>query len=193
MFLQQSYYTSVSPRTTSILTVAATDEDGGQNGLIKYSLPTNSKIFRINAQTGKLTAVRGKLVAGKYIIDIHAEDHGSPKRKTKVTCTITVDNKVSRHPLRITFTKRHTKLDENIIVDTVVTTVRVNKHGTGIHYSIVGGNIDEAFSISRNGKVRVVKMLDFERVRKYNLVIRVSYSSVGRLELVAEVMYLFIS
>lgn len=177
MFLQDSYYSFVPPRTTSILTVSATDEDNGRNARIRYSLATRSQIFKIHPRNGKLTAditaVRRKLHVGKHIVDVFAEDQGNPKRRTKVTCFITVEINLS--PLTIILSEPEPTLYENVGLNTLVTAVRVKK--AGVQYSIVGGNTGHAFNISRHGRVRVANMLDYETVRQYTLVIRAMYKS----------------
>ncbi|CAB4016043.1 protocadherin Fat 3 [Paramuricea clavata] len=192
VFLQDSYYSSVPPGTTSILTVVATDEDNGRNARIRYSLATQSEIFQIHTRkwrketltVGKLTAVRGKLHAGKHIVDVFAEDQGKLKRRTKVTCFITVDSEMNRSPLTISLSKPKPTLYENVGLNTLVTTVRVKK--AGVQYSIVGGNTGHAFNISRHGRVSVANMLDYETVREYRLVIRAMYKSSAGLELATE-------
>ena len=185
MFLQDSYYSSVSPDTSYILTVSATDKDNGRNARIRYSLAVPSRVFRMHSRTGKLTAVRGRLSQGKHTMRVRAEDQGKPKRRRTVVCSIIVDNRVSHLSLTIHFSKRKPTLYENVTLNTEVTTVRTNK--TGVQYRIVGGNTGQAFGISPRGKVSVASTLDYEQVREYRLVIRVIYKSPGALELAKEV------
>ena len=181
MFLQDSYHSSVSSHASSILTVTATDEDSGRNARIKYSLASKSERFRINSRTGKLTAFNGRLPVRKYVLDVYAEDQGSPKRRTKVNCVIIVGSQ----PLRITLTESKPKLYENVALGTLVSNVRVNK--AGVQYLIVGGNIGNAFNISQHGRISVASTLDYERVTEYRLAIRVVDESGEGLEQVAEV------
>ena len=185
MFLQDSYHSSVSSRTTSILTVTAIDEDNGRNAKIRYSLARNSNLFRIDSRTGKLTAVKGRLPVGKYDLDVYAEDHGSPKRRSKVKCLVIVASKINRSPLAITLSKSKPNLYENVALNTRVSTVRVNK--ARVQYLIVGGNIGNAFKISQRGRINVASTLDYERVREYTLAIRVVHKPREGLDLVAEV------
>lgn len=185
MFLQDSYYSSVSPRATSILTMTATDEDSGRNAKITYSLASNSRLFRIDSGTGKLTALNGRLPVGKHVLDVYAEDQGSPKRRNKVKCVVIVHSKINRSPLRIILTKPKLKLYENVALNTLVSIVRVNK--AGVQYLIVGGNTRNAFKISQRGRISVASTLDYERVREYRLAIRVVDKSREGLEQVTEV------
>ena len=185
MFQQDSYWSSVSPGSTSILTVTATDEDGGVNARIRYSLAARSQIFRMDSRIGKLTAIKGKLHVGKHKVDVFAEDQGSPKRRTKVTCFITVDRNINRSPLKITLSRHKPSLYENVDLNTIVTIVRVNK--IGVNYTIVGGNKEETFSISQDGKITVIKTLDYERIKQYSLVVRITYRRRGGQELAKEV------
>ncbi len=185
MFLQDSYYSSVSPLASSILTVRATDKDNGRNARIRYSLAKDSKNFKIDPRNGKLTSVKKRLRLGKHVLTVYAEDQSIAKRRSQVTCSITVHSGINRSPLTISFSERKPKLYENVALNTLVTIVRVNK--VGVQYRIVGGNIGHAFSISQRGRVSVATTLDYERVRVYRLVIRVLYKSRGKLEVATEV------
>ena len=184
MFLQDSYYSSVSPDTSYILTVSATDKDNGRNARVRYSLAVPSRVFRIHSRTGKLTAVRGRLSQGKHTLSVRAEDQGNSKRRSTVVCSIIVDSRVNHLSLRISFSKPKPMLSENVTLNTEVTTVRTNK--AGVQYRIVGGNTGHAFRISPRGTVSVASTLDYELVRKYRLVIRAIYKSPGGLELAKE-------
>lgn len=146
---------------------------------------TRSRIFRINARTGQLSAVKGKLRVGKYTVGVYAEDHGTPKRRTKVTCKIIVNSRVARFPLVMSLSNPRPKLHENARAGTLVTIVSVNK--LGVRYSIVGGNVGLGFTISRSGRLTVAGALDYEMHREYKLVVRAVVESGGTLELANEV------
>ena len=182
MFLQDSYYSSVSPHATYILTVSAQDKDNGRNSRIRYSLAAKSRIFQIHSRTGRLTAIRGRLSGGKHTVNVFAEDQGSRKRRSSVVCSIMVD-RFSRS-LTVSFSKPTPTLAENVALNTLVTSVRANK--AGVQYRIVGGNTGHAFNISQRGEVSVASTLDYEVVKEYRLVIRVIYKR-GGLELAKEV------
>lgn len=185
MFTQDSYWSSVSPGSTFILTVTATDPDSGRNARIRYSLETNSRIFQIHSRSGKLTAFKSKLRVGKHIVGVYAEDQGNPRRRTKVSCYVSVDRSINRFPPKISMSKQRPKIYENVARNSLVTTVRVNK--AKVKYFIVGGNVGGAFRISENGQVRVASNLDYEKVEKYKLVVRITYKTSGGQELAKEV------
>ena len=184
MFLQDSYYSSVSPDTSYILTVSATDKDNGRNARIRYSLVVPSRVFQIDQRSGKLTAVRGRLSQGDHTVRVRAEDQGHPKRRSTVVCSIIVHSRANHLSLTISFSKPKPTLSENVTLNSEVTTVRTNK--AGVQYRIVGGNTGQVFRVSPRGKVSVASTLDYERVREYRLVIRVIYRSPGGLKLAEE-------
>lgn len=67
---------------------------------------------------------------------------------------------------------------ESVIRNTVVFTASA-RGPSGIQYSIVGGNTDNAFGINQNGQVFVNGPLDREAKETYNLIIRAEASSLA--------------
>lgn len=70
-------------------------------------------------------------------------------------------------------------LTEDATVGASVFTVSASRSGSDsgtLTYSIVGGNLDNAFKIdTSSGKVTLAKNLDYETTKKYNLIIRATF------------------
>ena len=181
MFLQDSYYTSVSPNTMSILTVKAVDED--YDGSLQYSLVRPSEIFSIDRLSGRLSSSNGKLRFGKHVVEVSAEDQG--RRLTKVMCVVFVDKVFTDTFLAITFSEVNPTLKEDVPVGTFVTKVHVNE--ANMKFSIVGGNTDHVFHISPHGNVTVSKPLDYEKTASYEIAIRVTCTQCKQMQFAKEV------
>ena len=81
-------------------------------------------------------------------------------------------------PVFVTPSSADDKVAEGTSTGDVMTVKAEVQDGT-VQYSIVGGNIDNAFDIDSSGKIKVKGLLDYEKVSEYKLVVRASKSGVS--------------
>lgn len=81
-------------------------------------------------------------------------------------------------PVFINLPSIGSKIAEDVLGGDVMT-VKAEAEGGTIEYSIVGGNINNAFDIDATGKLTVKGLIDYEEVPEYNLVLRATKSGVS--------------
>ena len=80
-------------------------------------------------------------------------------------------------PIFISPARASKKILEGTSSGDVMTVKAITQSGK-LQYSIVGGNIANAFDIDSNGKIVVKRELDYESVPEYKLVVRAAKSGV---------------
>ncbi|XP_041951658.1 protocadherin Fat 1a isoform X4 [Alosa sapidissima] len=161
-FKQTSYKASVDenmPVGTSVLTVKATDLDGGENGYVTYSIANvNPQPFVIDYFSGVISTSEQldyELMPRIYNLKVRASDWGSPfRREVETPVTITLNNQNDNKPLF-----------ENVDCDVTVP----RDHGVGeqittvsaidadelqlVRYRIKAGNELDLFDLNPNSGV----------------------------------------
>ena len=160
-----------------VLGVTAVDADIGQNGKIVYALSgRDAAKFRIGASSGVITASRqltGTLTT--YLLVVTATDQGSDRKSTTTAVNIQFRAGILNPP-SISPNQQNFHLPESVKTDYIVTTVMASSpvNANPIQYRIVGGNIDDVFSIGQTtGVVKVARNLDYEIASQYELWIEV--------------------
>jgi len=177
MFVEDTYGATILENQligTTILTVSATDNDEGDNGVIVYSITANVP-FGIN-QTGHLFTT-GELDFESrifYSFSVQAIDSGSPSLTSTVPVNIMVEN-VNEIPPRFndSFPTSISVFETAPVNSTIITISAYDPDGnSSILYSIVDGNYSSLFSIGKvTGDLILSGSLDRETEDTYQLVI----------------------
>ncbi|XP_055601986.1 DE-cadherin [Uranotaenia lowii] len=173
------------PAGTPVMQVRAFDMDGtSANNIVSFRLADNEEYFAIDYNTGNITALTmfDREATDTYHLKIIAEDNspsalynnGKPNSISQ-TFIIKISDK-NDHPPK--FTKDY-YVSENVAEDanknTVVIVVTAQDVDTAsqITYSIVSGNIGNAFKIDETtGAISVDNELDYENITEYTLQVR---------------------
>lgn len=170
---------------TPVMQVRAFDMDGtAPNNEVSYELADNTEYFTINSRTGNITALKtfDREERDIYNVKVIATDNSpsslyfnnEPNRGQQVF-KIEIADKNDHAPR---FTNQNYiahKLPEDANINFVVIEVTAvdRDDASQITYTIVNGNIDEAFKIeSSTGKITVNSPLDYEKTTEYTLQIR---------------------
>ncbi|XP_066284596.1 protocadherin Fat 4-like [Branchiostoma lanceolatum] len=200
-FTQTSYSATVDENLAvgnAVVTVAATDSDVGDDGVIVYTMPTYTN-FRLDENTGEIT-LKAELdyeTTQSYDLVVTATDQSAAladRRSSSVTVYVTVndvnDNEPSCSPATYTAT-----IAEDTADATAVATLVCDDLDSGVNddlvYAITSGDGLGQFAVSTVGVVSVVKDgtddLDFETTQTYSLEVEVSDSGVPALTTTVQV------
>ncbi|XP_077988665.1 protocadherin Fat 4-like [Glandiceps talaboti] len=186
-FIQSVYDIDVYEDTesgTSLLQVSATDADYGDDGLVKYTMPTHG-MFHLQSDTGWLV-----LISQLDYDDVSSRTHNliltavdqptNPTNTLRADVTVIInvldvnDNDPLPSPSRYTVTYSENIPPNTNIEQLIVTDLDDGQNGMdGVSYTIVDGNTDEAFAIDNTGRIENVKSLDWEVTQDYSLVIEI--------------------
>ncbi|XP_012939064.1 protocadherin Fat 4 [Aplysia californica] len=166
---------TTSPLTT-IYTVAATDAD---STAVYYVIESGNAdgFFSINVDTGVVQTTKDLATASDfYELQVIGVDNGTPQLTGTTTVAVTIQPIVTPGASDYAFS-----LVENQAVGTDVGTIaKDNALGTITSYTITGGDVDNAFSItltgSQTGQLQTAKVLDRESIALYRLTVRVEGS-----------------
>lgn len=181
----QTFNTTANlPNGTFIGTVLASDPDNGQT--LRYSITAgnNSNIFALNTTNGKMTVANsGALNPGSYNITVRVTDNGNPALYAQATITIIVSSQSNQPPV---ITNQSFITAENKSNGSFIGTVLASdpNQGQTLSYSIVAGNISNAFAINTsNGRLSVNNStaLNFEVTQSFGLIVRVTDNGSGNL------------
>lgn len=163
-------------------TVVAVDGDTGVNGQILYELQgvVANEFFQINRNSGALslkkTVDREKQISGYINVTVEAKDRGQSPNLNRRDIKIIIDDVNDNSPVFYPH-KNVVKVYENISIGSEllqITAVDIDQGSNGlVEYVIVAGNVNKTFVIHPiDGIVTVVKPLDREVLRNYQLKIR---------------------
>lgn len=164
----------------TLLKIYARDADDGINSEILYTLLNHNVIFRMNPNTGILTASRSLVSEnGKTIrIDIEARDKGNPPQRSIGLIELMIGDVPDNIPSLIfqNLTYNVTLRENSIEGEEVVRVVAVRSDGRKQNtiYRIGNGNEADVFSINKESGVLMVKksnLLDYELNDKLKLTI----------------------
>ncbi|CAB3374160.1 Hypothetical predicted protein [Cloeon dipterum] len=180
-----------APIGTTVLVVAATDGDVGQNAQITYSLggAHGSEIpageigghdemaFAINPQTGAITTTKllDREKTGSYLLTVTAKDGGNPPLFDITDVEIVVHD-VNDNAPEFSQPLYKGSVPEDALVGTSVIQILATDADQGINGRISyafqpGGNGGGSFSVDpTSGVIRTAEMLDRESVAHYDLV-----------------------
>ncbi|XP_059608235.1 fat-like cadherin-related tumor suppressor homolog, partial [Phlebotomus argentipes] len=180
----QKFYKVQIPATAKVeqklFQVLAIDRDTGDNGRVSYAIKSGKgkAKFRMDQETGIVYAAKSLDVDTEFDLLVRAEDAGVPKRaQTTRVSVLVVDVPVeSQHAPHVKHTEQHVEITESDQPGFLVTLVQAADEDDDIlWYDIVSGDDRNEFFIGRdNGNVLLVKKLDWEQQREYNLTISVT-------------------
>ncbi|XP_071949334.1 protein dachsous-like [Antedon mediterranea] len=171
MFGVDTYHLDIPENQPSAVvhTVAATDNDGGINGALEYSIidgNTNS-MFSINPVTGQLstTGALDRETTSQYSLSIQASDGAVPPMTATMVINVTVGDQNDNDPVFVSPFYSES-LPEDTPVDTIVDTVRALDADAGdnaaIQYSL-DNSTRGLFRIDPDtGVIRTSGTFDFE-------------------------------
>ncbi|XP_062500688.1 protocadherin Fat 4-like [Corticium candelabrum] len=165
---------SLSIANMTLITIHAVDYDTGTNAAIEYAVaPSNQSHFSINHLTGTLQ-MRQPLAGQTATVTVIARNPTNIARQTKVDIILSVQMPSSFIPVFATPKVISLSLRESLGINTVVAMATATSSGSAtVQYEIAGGNVDGAWSVDKvKGSLAIAKKLVYERVSKYNLVIR---------------------
>ena len=156
-------------------TVSSTDPDAGSTLTYSIASGNTGNVFAINPSTGQITVASSIdfETLATYSLIVQATDNGNPALNGTATITINVNN-VNETP---SVTPATFSVNENVNTGTVVGTAAASDPdaSTTLTYSIVAGNVGNAFAINaQTGQITVVGQLDFETVASYGLTVQVA-------------------
>ncbi|XP_052897559.1 DE-cadherin-like [Anopheles moucheti] len=174
------------PPGTAVMKVRAYDLDGtSANNIVSYRFDDeNQHLFHIDNQTGNITSLVkfDREATDSYLLNIIAEDNspsalyrnGQPNSISQLFI-IKISDKNDHQPkfVKDHFVAENVPEDENI--NTVVIEVTAIDQDTAslITYSIIEGNVGDAFKIDENtGRISVNSHLDYETIRSYQLIVQ---------------------
>ena len=165
---------------TPLATVSATDADARAD--LQYNISgTGSDLFDID-DAGNLT-LTGRLnfesTTTSYDLTITATDGTNTSPPTAITITVTdVAPEFGLNVVMWAAGFRDGVVAEDTYIRTPVTlgTIAADPQGNTnpLTYTIIGGNVDDTFSLTPAGALSLVKPLDAETIGKYFLTIQVS-------------------
>ncbi len=164
-------------RSSVVAEYRATDADEGSNAIIEFSLSPSNVPFTLSSSGSlSLTGPIDYESVQSYSVTVTASNPGTSRAVT-TTSTIQIlnvnDNTpfISGEPYQVT-------VIENSPIGTLVTTINATDGDLGIHgeirYTIISGNINQAFTLnSGNGALTVNRNIDRESISSFSLVVRV--------------------
>lgn len=154
----------------------ARDEDSGANGVVSYTLTTNTNLFKVNPNTGMITLTRlyQKVYGSKFNLTVTASDSGSSPSSASMVVQVHITDVNDHNPV---FPKMDyaITLEESTLVNTQFHTLTATDSDSGrnadLIYNITRGNGDGKFGIFPDGKLYIAKQLDRETRDLYKLTI----------------------
>ncbi|KAK8742193.1 hypothetical protein OTU49_002167, partial [Cherax quadricarinatus] len=167
-----------APEGSTVIMVAASDGDTGENARITYSLSGESvPEFIIHPSTGAITTTKplDREAQGGYLLTVTARDNGTPALSDTTDVEITVVDVNDNAPVFSEASYR-ASVPEDASVGASIIQIKASDADAGLNgrvvYSFVGGNDGNgAFSLDpTSGVVRTARVLDRETVEQYSLV-----------------------
>ena len=162
-----------------MMQVHATDDDLGENRMIRYSFVEEvNDAFELAADSGIITlrAALDRETQAEHRLVVRARDSGRPPRSATATVRLTVAD-VNDNPPEFEQTAYRAAVPELDAPGAEVLRVRATSRDTGVnadvYYSLVGGDDRDDFVLHRaTGVLSVARPLDYERRREYFLTVQ---------------------
>lgn len=170
------------PIGSSILTVMASDNDDGPNGMIRYTISGGNerKEFAIDAVTGIVTILQSLDYDSiqEYHLNITAQDLGFHPKQTVAMLTVTLTD-INDNPPTFNQSLYNAYLAENLPINSFVFKAIANDvdspRNAIIHYSIMSGIHSELFGIAQKTGVITSKIsFDYEEENEFELIVKAS-------------------
>lgn len=164
---------------TLVAKVHATDDDLGENRLVRYSFAEDaSDAFELAADSGIITlrAALDRETQAEHRLLVRAADAGRPPRSATATVRLTVAD-VNDNPPEFEFEQYSAAVPELDAPGTELLRVRATSRDSGVnadvYYAIVGGDDRDDFAVQRtSGVLTVARPLDYERRKEYFLTVQ---------------------
>ncbi|CAG9759449.1 unnamed protein product [Ceutorhynchus assimilis] len=167
------------------MVVRAFDKDGtSENNVVSYDLQTHADVFSIDRQSGVIKSLQGfdRELVKVYNVKVRAYDNspsallnnGRPNEIVQIF-QISIEDRNDNAPKFTQSVYNCTDIVENFDIGKDVGEVKAvdQDSASQIIYSIVDGNIGEAFYIENTtGRIKVKNKLDFETIEQYKLRVR---------------------
>lgn len=167
------------------MVVRAIDKDGtSANNIVSYELLSHTESFEIDRSSG---VIKSKVIFDRentsvYHVKVRAYDNspsalkntGDPN-EAQQTFQISIEDRNDNNPKFTQSLYNCTDILENTDIGKDVGEVKaLDKDSASlITYSIIAGNTDDAFFIENTtGRIKVNKVLDYEKIEKYTLTVR---------------------
>ncbi|XP_053180426.1 protocadherin beta-16-like [Scomber japonicus] len=192
VFTQSTYKASLmenSPKGTSLMTVTATDRDQGTNGLVTYSISSNTDdimdLFDIHGTSGEVRLI-GKIdyeTSKYYQLHVKARDQGGLTDSCKIIFDIVDVN--DNNPV-IDLMSTTQSVPEDATFQTVVAVMNVHDADSdvnGVVKCFLSDNAPFIIENTSNGfySIRTNSDLDRERASEYNITVTCSDEGVPSL------------
>lgn len=165
------------PVGSVILTVAATDDDNGPNGIVRYKISSGNEDakFDVDPVTGALSILKplDYDTVNEYHLNVTATDLGFENREATAMITIALTDVNDNSP-KFSRSVYKAYVAENSLPETLVFHVEAqdldSPKNSIIQYSIVGGSGKTAFTIDpKTGDIYSKISLDYEEKDHYTL------------------------
>ncbi|XP_064628041.1 protocadherin Fat 4-like [Lineus longissimus] len=179
VFVEKSYVGYIQQNAVvdrSILQVNATDRDLENNQEITYWISNTDGKFKVDHDVGivRVAGVLDRSVKDVYEMLVFAEDHGMPPLRSNVSLTIFVNNTNKNVPMFSEFSYE-ALIPENSTNGTFVLQVNATDNDDGkagsVRLNILKGNDQKMFKMNPDGSIYLIKGLDFEKEKYYELTI----------------------
>lgn len=170
------------PIGSSILTLTASDNDDGPNGMVRYTISGGNerKEFAIDPISGTITLLQSLDydMIQEYHLNITAQDLGFKPKDAVAMLTVIVTD-INDHVPEYNQSVYHAYLIENAPINSfiykAIATDKDSPKNAVIRYSIVHGVNSELFSISpTTGDITSRVSFDFEEENEFQLTIKAS-------------------
>ena len=180
------YVSEISPNTTVIGTITATDPDPADTRTFSISGGTGVGVFSINPATGVITVTNAAALdyetTTSYTLDVVVTDAGGLTDTETITINV-IDVPENTAPVLTAIGPL--SVAENALVGTALGTMTsTDAEGHAVTYSITAGNTDNLFSINATtGAITLssTTLLNYERATTYTLTIRGTDNGPGTL------------
>lgn len=165
------------PIGSSILTVKASDEDTGPNGIVRYSISSGNigKEFQIHPKSGIISILRSLDfdTIQEYRLNITAKDLGFKSKEATATLTIILTD-INDNAPQFNQTQYVAYLSENSPVNSFIYKVKAidndSPKNAVIKYRINNGEMASLFHVDVNtGEIYSREVFDYEEKSEYKL------------------------
>ncbi|KAG5263738.1 hypothetical protein AALO_G00268040 [Alosa alosa] len=182
LFEQSRYIINIPENAevdSSIFKAQAVDFDMADNGIVRYSLLTQTDLFQINEETGEVS-VTGRLdreIMPRHDLRVEAKDQAKedPQLFSLMDFVVVLED-VNDNPPRFAPKVYRIKVPEDVPVGTVLLWVEIHDLDSGpgglISYNLKNNENGIFFLDTATGSLTLEKEMDFERKQMYNLTVR---------------------
>ena len=165
-----------------VVTVAASDEDAGDNGRVSYAIVSGDRHgqFSVGEADGRIVVASAldREMISSYVLEVTASDHGRPEAMTAtVLVSVDISDANDNAPIfpegNYTCHVQEDKPIGYLIQRFTVTDSDDTPNGAPFTFDIRAGNDEDAFRVVQDGTLRTTRTFDHKIRNKYLLQIRV--------------------